>query len=342
MESIDLTKEIALYEEREKNMKDVLIQFAPDLPLIEMYPILKPLAEKAKNSEDRAIILKELFYLRDLDKGSQKDNNMLEEIVNILLKKDTLKDLLDKTGKPYTAPVILNIVETLNENFYQKNKSDLLHFSVPILLIESDQFRMDYMEKLLNDDSQLLWIDNIFTYLNRIDESFPDNIYKNIMKAMEYCYNQPVRFFGAMKEYFDNSFNEEVQTLLFVNNPYKKIPEEDKKTYVNYIINHLKKEDCSINNVLLPLSPFYIFEKIDPIIFSSIIDYAILNNNFKLIDGMIENCNDSLNDVEFKMSNEIKENMNILMSKKANYEKEQIQKSMNSNEVNHSKNKVRL
>ena len=88
MESIDLTKEIALYEEREKNMKDVLIQFAPDLPLIEMYPILKPLAEKAKNSEDRAIILKELFYLRDLDKGSQKDNNMLEEIVNILLKKE--------------------------------------------------------------------------------------------------------------------------------------------------------------------------------------------------------------------------------------------------------------
>ena len=34
--------------------------------------------------------------------------------------------------------------------------------------------------------------------------------------------------------------------------------------------------------------------------------------------------------------------MNILMSKKANYEKEQIQKSMNSNEVNHSKHKVRL
>lgn len=342
MESIDFKKEIALYEEKQKGMSEILIQFSPDTPLMEMYPILKSLSEKAKNFVDRTVILKELFCLRDLDKTSMQDNKMLEEIINILLKKDTLKDLLDESGHSYQSEIILNIVDTLSDNFYQENKSDLFYFSIPIPLIESDKLRADYMEKLLNDDSQLLWIDNIFTYLNRIDESFPDNIYKNIMKAMEYCYSQPVRFFGAMKEYFDNSFNEEVQTLLFVNNPYKKIPEEDKKTYVNYIINHLKKEDCSINNVLLPLSPFYIFEKIDPIIFSSIIDYAILNNNFKLIDGMIENCNDSLNDIEFKMSNEIKENMNILMSKKANYEKEQIQKSMNSNEVNHSKNKVRL
>lgn len=342
MESIDCKKEIALYEEKQKGMKDILIQFSPDTPLTEIYPMLKSLSEKARNFEDRTVILKELFYLRDLDKSSVQDNKKLEEITNILLQKDTLKDLLEEAGSSYSSTIILNIFDTVSENFYEDNKSDLLHFSIPIPLIESDKLRTDYMEKLLDDDSQLLWVDNIFSYINRIDESFPLNIYKNIMKAMEYSYNQPVRFFGAMKEYFDNSFNEGVLNLFFVNNPYKKIPEEDKKKYVNYIISNLKKEEFSINNILLPLSPFYIFEKIDSVIFSAIIDYAISNNNFKLIDGMVENCNDSLKDFDFKMSNEVKINMEILMSKKVNYEKEQIKKSMNSNEIYNSKNKVRL
>lgn len=288
---------------------------------------LKLLCEILKNNEDKVTFLKELFFFDEADRKKPLVGNVKkQELLDILLKEESLSNLFDKIAPPYREKVILDIIENTDDNFYQEHKSLLLNNKLPLLLINKDNIRNDYMEKLFEDYSQDLWVQNIFSYIERIDQKYNREIYSNIIKTLDYIYKQPVKFFSAVKDYYGDNENYIISLLTVSANDEDLV--EDKQNYTHYILEKLKKENISLNNVLIQSRAIWILDKIDSVILQELLDYSIEKNNIKLVDGIISNYNQENKEGLFLREDLGVKNLNALFATKANFEKEKIKECL--------------
>lgn len=313
-----LTK-VELFKNKKIRIEDLFYSVNTELPLNKYPDLFYDIAFLCEDVRHKKFFLEMIFDKR-CEENKDVDMAICRKILDIICEEDLntginkykLKNMI--TSYKFSNDLAMFVLNKMDDVFYNKYKDFILDSNVNHLYAEKDNIRIDILENYKNDETFPF---NFYLTFETIRVNSSANL-KNIPKSIAYWNEHEDNFFIEYEDFYeDTSF---LNSLLCLKTE-DDVTLEEKKTYIQYITDELKKNNINLIDIFPESDLLHQINKMDNQLFQCLIDIDFEEKSFEFINFLRKNM--ATNNFASKDGNFLL-NQNSLLKKITNEEKEKI------------------
>jgi len=276
-----------LFKNKKIRIEDLFYSANTELPLNKYHDLFYDIALLCESVRDKKLFLEMVFDKRFKENKDVK-MDIFENILDIVCEKDVntgrnkykLKDII--TSYNFSNDLAMLILSKKDAILYNKYKDFILDSNVNHLCVEKDDVRNDIINNYKNDETYPF---NFYLTFENIHINSSVNL-KNIPKSIQYWSKHEDNFFIDYETYYeDESY---LNNLLCIKTD-DDVTLEEKKEYVKYVADELKKNNINLINIFQEEELIHKMNKMDNQLFECLIDIAFDDKNTEFINFLKKN-----------------------------------------------------